>query len=67
MFTESIKKRINMGFIRIFFSSLLFAFVYQNIFAIENSFEWQLASPESQGMSTDRLYKLRDNLVEKGT
>jgi CubicO group peptidase (beta-lactamase class C family) len=42
-------------------------FLSKGIFAMEKGFEWQTASPESQGMSMSKLDALRDTLAAKDT
>jgi len=55
-----------MYFPRIVIFLLVFS-IYQNALAKEDVFQWQFSSPETQGMSLQKLDALRDTLAERGT
>ena len=56
-----------MSLIRFILSLLLIISVSQFGFAEHAKFEWQTASPESKGMSSEKLNAAKDTLALKGT
>jgi len=52
---------------RVFLSALVILFFCQSVFSDSDKFEWQKAKPESEGMSSEKLDKLRDILGAKRT
>ncbi len=47
--------------------SLLIVSFVQGISTAQSDFQWQTVSPESQGLSTEKLNAMQDTLAEKGT
>ena len=59
--------KIAMFLSRVFLNVFLVLFFCQSVFGDGDKFEWQKASPQSQGFSSEKLDKLKDILIKNRT